>query len=196
MIIIGLSGYARSGKDDAARVLVEEYGFVRVAFADKLREMLYQLNPAVVCWFEPTHDAVVPKETVQDVIDTYGWDGYKETVYGPEIRRLLQRLGTEAGRLTLWDSIWIDAALTGLPEDANVVVTDVRFPNEAKAVVERGGQVWRVTRKGVGPAVSADGSIHPSETSLDDWPFDKRLFNYGTLEEYHDQIRSAYEGGI
>lgn len=182
--IIGLSGYARSGKDEAAKVLVEQFGFKRVAFADKLREVLYALNPIVSFKYDgPVH--------VQEVIDVYTWDNYKETEYGTEIRRLLQRLGTEAGRQTLWDSIWIDAALTGHAEDARLVVTDARFPNEAEAITQRGGQMWRVTRKGVGPA-----NQHPSETSLDDWKFDKKLFNYGSLEEYHDQIRSAYEGGI
>ena len=47
MEIIGLSGFARSGKDEAAKVLVEEFGFKRVGFADKLREVLYALNPLV-----------------------------------------------------------------------------------------------------------------------------------------------------
>ena len=194
MQIVGLSGYARSGKDEAAKVLIEEFGFIRVAFADKLRDFLYALDPVVDSW----HLEVDGKEkhfftTVQSVIDRYGWDGYKETEYGPEVRRLLQRLGTEAGRNTLWDSIWIDAALTGLPEDARVVVTDCRFPNEAQAITERGGKVWRIERTGVGPAKGTDGSIHPSETSLDDWAFDAWIGNTGSLEDYHDAVRAAYD---
>ena len=107
MEIIGLSGYARSGKDEAAKLLVNGHGFTRVAFADKLRECLYQLNPMCGRGWDTSDRPVV---YVQDVIEEYGWDGYKETEYGIEIRRLLQRLGTEAGRQTLWDSIWIDAA--------------------------------------------------------------------------------------
>src|SRR6478735_4734799 len=124
MEIIGLSGFARSGKDEAARVLVEEYGFVRVAFADKLREVLYALNPIVDMGFDDFLE--LQPVYVQEVIDAYGWDGYKETEYGTEIRRLLQRLGTEAGRQALWDTIWIDSAFAGLPDDAKVVVTDAR----------------------------------------------------------------------
>lgn len=180
-MIVGLSGYARSGKDEAAKVLVEEFGFRRVAFADKLREFLYALNPIVAM----KHDGWV---YVQDVIDVYTWDGYKETEYGPEIRRLLQRLGTEAGRQVMWDSIWIDAALTGYSEDARIVVTDCRFPNEAQAIKSRGGKVWRITREGVGPANS-----HASETSLDDWRFDAWLDNNGTLEEYREVIRNGFD---
>lgn len=208
MEIIGLSGYARSGKDEAAKILVEEYGFTRVAFADKLRDVLYALNPIVdirrgdvplhvktpsgtkrLMMDENTPSTIPVSMTihVQDVIDAHGWDGYKETKFGPEIRRLLQRLGTEAGRQTLWENLWVDATLTGHPEDARLVVTDCRFPNEAQAVKDRGGKMWRITREGVGPANS-----HASETSLDHWEFDAWIDNKGTLEAYHEAIRSAH----
>lgn len=202
MEIIGLSGYARSGKDEAAKILVEEFGFTRVAFADKLRDVLYALDPIISFkgwrmrndsgnWREvtPGPETYV---TIQNVIDVYGWDKYKESEYGPEVRRLLQRLGTEAGRQTMWDSIWVDAAFAGLPNDAKVVVTDARFSNEAEAIKSRGGQLWRVNRAGVGPAVSPDGSIHPSETSLDDAHFDVVLFNDSSLEAYYDNVRRTY----
>ena len=189
MEIIGLSGYARSGKDEAAKVLVEEFGFTRVAFADKLRDFLYALNPMVEQQHILTHSLDYDSKVirVRDVVDAVGWEGYKQTAFGTEIRGLLQRLGTEAGRETMWDSIWIDAAFAGLPDDAKVVVTDCRFPNEAEAILSRGGKVWRVKRAGVGPANS-----HPSETSLDTHPFDVVLYNDGSLEDYHDQIRRTY----
>lgn len=192
MELIALSGFARSGKDEAARVLVEEFGFKQIAFADKLREMLYQLNPVV------PHDINVrkkdfekPHRYLQDIIDEFGWGGYKETVWGSEIRRLLQRLGTEAGRQTLWDTIWIDASLTGLPEDAKVVVSDARFFNEFDAVRDRGGYIWRIERDGVGPA-----NDHASELEAIDYPyFSLRLENNGTLDEWRELIRSEYNSG-
>lgn len=186
MEIIGLSGYARSGKDEAAKVLVEEFGFTRVAFADKLREVLYQLNPLISVWRQ--WDEEPGPVFVQDAIDRYGWDGYKETIYSDEIRRLLQRLGTEAGRQTLWDSIWIDAALTGHPEDAKIVVSDARFFNEFDAIRARGGYIWRIDREGVGPA-----NDHASEIEAIDYPyFSLYLKNDGTLEEYKELIRREY----
>lgn len=184
MEIIGLSGYARSGKDEVAKFLIEGHGFQRVAFADKLRDVLYELNP--MCgrgWDSSDHPVVY----VQDVIDKYGWGGYKETEHGPEIRRLLQRLGTEAGRQTLWDSIWIDAAFAGIPDDAKVVITDCRFPNEAQAIKDRGGKIWRVRRPMVGPA-----NDHPSETSLDDWEFDGIIDNDGTLLDLKSATNIRY----
>lgn len=188
MEIIALSGFARSGKDEAANVLVEEYGFTRVAFADKLREVLYQLNPIIK--YEGVQDQYTRGPWyVQEVIDTFGWDGYKETGFGTEIRRLLQRLGTEAGRQTLWDTIWIDAALTNLPEDARVVVSDARFFNEFEAVRARGGEVWRIERTGVGPA-----NDHASEMEAIDYPhFEAVLKNDGTLEEFQAKCRYWFD---
>lgn len=196
MEIIALSGFARSGKDEAARVFVEKFGFVQVAFADKLREMLYALNPIVEYKFLPPYSENTgqhphTKVYVQDVIDVYGWGSYKESPYGPEIRRLLQRLGTEASRQTLWDSIWIDAALTGLDEDARVVVSDARFFNEFDAVRERGGYIWRIDREGVGPA-----NDHPSETEAVGYDkFSLYLKNNGTLEEWRELVANEYSAG-
>lgn len=194
MEIIGLSGFARSGKDEAANVLVEEFGFTRVAFADKLREVLYALDPMVVADVrhhgpvpEPDYSGVVYRR-VQDVIDNYGWDGYKESPFSRDIRRLLQRLGTEAGREALWDTIWIDAAFAGLPDDAKVVVSDARFFNEFDAVKMRGGRIWRIERDGVGPA-----NEHASEMEAINYPsFDTYLHNDGTLEEYRELVRATY----
>jgi len=192
MQIIGLSGYARSGKDEAAKVLVEEFGFKRVAFADKLREVVYQLNPLVAVKPYYNEGTLPPngmsRVFLQEVIDVYGWDGYKSTEYGTEIRRLLQRMGTEAGRQTLYDSIWVDMALTGHDEDASIVVTDCRFPNEYDAITAQGGKVWRIERAGVGPA-----NAHASETSLDNHEFYFTLSNNGTLEEFRQHVRDAYD---
>lgn len=191
MEIVALSGYARTGKDEAARVLVDEYGFTQVAFADKLREMIYQLNPIVHQNWNVTATGELTASTIylQEVIEHYGWHGYKETPYGPEIRRLLQRLGTEAGRQTLWDSIWIDAAFAGLPDDAKVVVSDARFFNEFDAVKKRGGTVWRIERDGIGPL-----NDHASETEATDYPrFDIYINNFGTLEDWRNNIRGVYE---
>lgn len=182
MQLIGLSGYARSGKDEAAKVLVEEYGFKRIAFADKLRDFLYALNPIIGSDVDPYEFW-----TVKQAIDYYGWDGYKATEWGRDIRSLLQRLGTEAGRNTLWDSIWIDAALHDLDEQGRYVVTDARFPNEADAIVSRGGIIARITRSGVGPA-----NQHASETSLDDYPFTDRLNNDSTLADFQESVRAWY----
>lgn len=186
MQVVGLSGFARSGKDATAKVLVEKYGFTQVAFADKLREFLYAMDPYVSGGFDSRFGGTEYRR-VQSVIDTFGWDGYKESPYGPDIRRSLQRLGTEAGRQTLWDTIWIDAAFAGLPDDAKVVVSDARFFNEFDAVRERGGEVWRIERPGVGPA-----NDHASEMEAITYEFDRTINNSRDLSYLEDMIDLCY----
>jgi hypothetical protein len=192
MEILGLSGFARVGKDEVANILVSEYGFTRVAFADKLRDFLYALNPIVsfegwVVKGTPVTPAKETYVTVQNVIDRFGWGGYKETEYGDEIRRLLQRLGTEAGRQTMWDSIWIDAAFANLDTD-KIVVTDARFYNELDAIRERGGKIWRVERPGVGPL-----NDHASENEATNYPnFAATIMNNGTLDDLKLKVARIY----
>lgn len=184
MEIIGLSGYARSGKDETAKILVKEFGFKRVAFADKLRDFLYALNPDVWSFsygFGRTY------EPLRTVIDKETWEGVKKYQYKDSVRQLLQRLGTEAGREVLGENVWVDAALTGYDDNAKLVVTDCRFVNEAEAVTSRGGVMWRIMRQGVGPANS-----HASETSLDDWNFDAYVHNDGTLKDLAASVKRRY----
>lgn len=186
MQIVGLSGFARAGKDETAKVLVEQHGFIQVAFADKLREFLYVLDPRVK--YEGVEDKYAMREwSVRQVIDEFGWQGYKETGFSNEIRVLLQRLGTEAGRETLWDTIWIDAAFAGLPEDARVVVSDARFFNEFDAVRARGGEVWRIDRPGVGPA-----NDHASEMEAVDYAFDRYINNSKDLDYLQSMVNLCY----
>lgn len=181
MQLIGLSGYARAGKDTAAQVLRTE-GWERIAFADKLREFLLRLDPGVR---DNGHKLV----RVSDVITTFGWDGYKETIYSEEIRGLLQRLGTECGRQLIDDNVWVDATFANLNPDGRYAVTDCRFVNEAEAVRTRGGKMIRIERPGVGPANS-----HASETSLDDYDFDAVIVNDDSHEVLRQRLVKAIYG--
>jgi hypothetical protein len=102
---------------------------------------------------------------------------------------LLQRLGTECGRELISDTVWIDAALNNVELDdhyKSIVVTDVRFPNEAQAIKDRGGYIFRIEREGVGPA-----NDHPSEIALDNWIFDCIIDNDGTPEELVTRVINA-----
>jgi hypothetical protein len=176
--LIGFSGYARSGKDTAAEALLG-LGFRRMSFADKLREFVYVMNPTV-SFNEITM-------FVKDIIDTYGWDGYKETEWADPVRKILQVVGTDCARSLLGDNIWVEAAFNNLP-DGRYVFSDVRFKNEADAIKERGGRVIRIYREGV-----AAQSAHPSETALDGYAFDDIVMNYRTKSEFIQKVKESYE---
>ncbi len=175
MKILGLAGYARSGKDTAGNALAE-LGWKRIAFADVLREFSYRLNPLIMSeWGKVTQ--------LRWIIDEYGWDGYKRTQWAEGVRDHLQRLGTECGRELISQNIWVDATFNRMDPDGKYVISDMRFPNEASAILARSGSLLRITRPGIGPA-----NGHKSETALDDWEFDT-IFNDGTQEEFEKRVK-------
>lgn len=183
MEVVGFSGYARSGKDTAAEALMC-LGFVRVSFADKLREFLYEFNPTV--WSEDFSN----NDDLQHIIDFYGWDGYKQTTWGKNIRHQLQVLGTECGRKIIDDNIWVNALFNGLSENGKYVIADVRFPNEVDGIRNRGGRMYRIERAGIGPA-----NNHFSEIALDHYEFDGFIHNDGSIQHFQDSVRRrALEG--
>ena len=163
MNIIGLSGYARSGKDTVASILVENHGYHRVAFADAIREFLIEINPIL------SNGA-----RLNEVLPDIGWENAKAHT---EVRRLLQDTGVGARKL-FGESFWVNQALRKFAESDKVVVTDVRFQNEASTIKNNGGVIWRIDREGIFPVNS-----HISEHDLDNWDFDLYLPNKGTLED-------------
>lgn len=165
-MLIGITGRKQAGKDTLAARLTAAHGFTPVAFADPMRDMALALDPLVDGHYR-----------LSELVKAQGWDVAKESCY--EVRRTLQRLGTEAGRGVLGESVWVDAAMRRVDAiDGSVVVTDVRFPNEADAIREAGGIIVRVTRPG-----QVLGDTHPSETSMDGYPVHVEVTNDGTIEQ-------------
>lgn len=185
-MIIALSGYASAGKDTVADVLVKERGFVKYSWADTLRLAAWALNPIV--------DMALDGKPIryQDAIELVGYTEAK--VQFPEVRLVLQRLGTEVGRNLISDTVWVDATLSRIAReqgpDADIVIADTRFLNEADAVkrLSPDNLVVRVTRPGVGPE-----SDHPSETSLDTYDFDFFFDNYGDMGQIEADALNFYD---
>lgn len=168
-MLIGLTGFAGCGKDTAAGFLVRDHGFTRVALADPLRQMLYALNPIV-----GARGGVAVR--VADLVDELGWDAAKRE--HQEIRALLQRLGTEAGRAVLGERVWVDLGMLRARCVNHAIITDVRYMNEAHAILDSGGEVWRITRPGVGPV-----NGHVSDAGLPDEVITRTILNDGSLSD-------------
>lgn len=174
--LIGLVGFARTGKDTVGDYLVQQHGFTRLASADLLRDVLYGANPYI---------SAVTGARVQDVVDAMGWEYAKTKV--PEVRRLLQDLGTEGVRAVLGADTWINetlkrAALIPGP----VVITDTRFPNEAELTRAQGGTIWRIDRPGVGPV-----NAHASERHIMDIKVDHVVPNDSDIEALYARVDAA-----
>jgi hypothetical protein len=171
-MIIGLSGYAQSGKNTVADILVDHHGFIQLAFADAIRDFIYEINPLVSC---------SPTGYLQDLVNLKGWDEAKQE---PQVRKLLQSTGV-AGRNMIDEYLWVALTLSQIkdPQEGRYVITDVRFPNEAAALTAQGGQLWRIERPGVDAV-----NDHVSETALDAWVFDETIINDGTIEDLKKKI--------
>ncbi|GAA0627410.1 hypothetical protein HPO96_37035 [Kribbella sandramycini] len=184
--IIGVLGKKRHGKDTFAARLCNEHGFTRFAFADMLREAALKLDPLVMVEADEYHhfSGWAFREPLlfrlSYVVRDLGWEKAKEL---REVRRTLQHMGV--GVRDLDEDFWVRAVMRQVEaHDGPVVITDVRFPNEAYAVVNH----WRGrTLRVVNPRIETPDVEHISEIALDDYTPDHTVFNDGTIEDLHRQ---------
>ncbi len=146
--IVGLTGYAGSGKSAVAATLVEQ-GYVHTKFAGPLKSMLRALY---------AHAGVPLKERERRIEGDLKQEA-DELLQWRTPRQAMQWLGTEWGRGFFGDDFWVDLWAAGLQPETKHVVDDCRFPNEVAAIRERGGRIVEVRRPGVDRA-----NAHTSET--------------------------------
>ncbi|MFJ8394381.1 hypothetical protein [Streptomyces sp. NPDC094144] len=175
---IGIMGRARSGKDSIGARLAARYGYQRFAFADPLKEMALEINPLV-----PLYGGIHTR--LRTLIDGVGWEYAKDTY--PEVRRVLQHTGQSVRKRD--PDYWVSSLLMDLAEaDGPFVVTDVRYPNEARALARHGFRLVRVIRPALGdPSPDA----HESETALEGFPAGVTILNNSTraaLDAHADSI--------
>ncbi|MBW2675615.1 MAG: hypothetical protein JRD89_19770 [Deltaproteobacteria bacterium] len=130
-MIIGLAGKKRCGKDTIALYLEENYGYRRESFAAPIREFV-----ASLCGY--TMDELeAKKEVLNQTFDTTP-------------RVMMQTLGTEWGRDMISSTIWLDRLEWSLRQNPNadVVVSDLRFDNEADMIRGMGGVIIHIERPG------------------------------------------------
>lgn len=179
--VIGFHGKKYSGKDTAALGLLE-HGFSRIAFADPLRALIYDMNP-IVCV-----DNQGRIYRWQEVFDNEGYDVLKTL---PEARRLMQEVGT---RIRQRDpDFWVDLAAKRMAEHPEIkrwAFTDVRFDNEALFI--RGfpqGEIVEIVRDT--SAYDSHGADHISEAGITRSLIDYTLYNTSTIEELHELVRNV-----
>jgi len=185
--LIGISGRKRAGKDTLASFLVNDHGFKRLAFADALKAIVAELNPIIEAFNTEAYGEAREWRLGEELrhcktdTDPTGWEHAKAM---PEVRRLLQAHGV-AVRNHIGDNVWVDALMRKaswlLAEGQPLVVTDVRFPNEADAIHNKGGIVVRVNRPGTADGTNAT-DLHISETALDEYEFDLVVDNTGAID--------------
>lgn len=170
--IIGVTGYSGAGKDEAAKVLITDFGYKRLAFADGVREFVYKLNPKVV-----TDNGWII--SVAELVDNIGWDLAKKH---KEVRQLLINTGM-AAREMFGPDVWVSKAFRKMKIDENYVITDVRFENERNAILKANGSTVRI----INAKITEPPFDSPSEKTFtnENWQGD-RIFNNNDLVFYAD----------
>lgn len=177
-MIIGIVGKAGSGKDTAAKMIP---GATVMSFAAPLKEFVISVYGIPREW------VYGPSELRNTPIPGYFRpDGQPLTV-----RYALQTLGTEWGRNCSPDT-WVRLGVRLAKGHGLAVFSDCRFVNEARAVREAGGFVWKIERPGSG--LSGGAATHPSELEMDSPEMDAlvthRIDNSGTLADLERQINA------
>jgi len=204
-MIIGICGLIGSGKDTAADYLVGFHGFRRDSFAGTLKDAV----SAVFGWDRELIEGRTPEARAwREQVDPW----WAERLNMPNLtpRWILQYWGTEVCREHFHDDIWIAALESRLARRADhTVISDVRFPNEIKAIKAPGGRIVWIQR-GVIPhwydiACKAnkgdtaaqrwlsDNGIHASETSWAGADFDATINNNGRIEELYTTLRTLVQ---
>lgn len=181
--IVAFCGAAGAGKDEAARALVGA-GYTRMAFAAPMRKAVLSLDPFV--GFDPKLQRSV---RLSELVEREGWDGAKRNC--PEVRRLMQRFGTEAGRDIHGEDCWVKALFSEWFDEGEprLVISDLRFKNEADAVRGVSGIIVRIER----PGLDALPGGHASEAGIPDDLVDYVIFNDGTIAELHRNVLDIVE---
>ena len=209
MAIIGVFGYAGSGKDTVGKLIQYNMSRSRIPIEEVVEN--YSNNE---WWMEEQSGWEIKKwagklKYIASIItgipvEKFEDQEFKKTSLGPEwgmtVRDLLQRLGTEAMRDGLHKNVWVNALMADYkihPEHfndiangretgdgyPNWIITDTRFPNEAQAIKDKGGMVIKVDRPGVGPV-----NGHPSEDALKDYNFDYVIHNDGSINDLDNKV--------
>ena len=157
--VVGLTGLKGCGKSTAAAALVRDFGFVEVCFADALKDACV----AMFGWTREELDDPKGKEQTCEI-------------WGVTRRKALQRVGTDLVRntmpsafpeLNLEGSFWVEVMRHKIDRlihagVSRIVVSDVRFDDEAALVRDLGGIVVRIMR----PGSVASTDLHASETEM------------------------------
>jgi hypothetical protein len=213
-MIIGFVGLIGSGKDTAADYLVNFHGFRRDSFAATLKDAV----SAVFGWDRLMLEGRTAESRAwREQVDTW----WAQRLNMPHLtpRWILQHWGTDVLRNHFNDDIWIASLEHKLQRSTdNVVISDVRFPNEIKTIRRAGGYIYWIQRGELPPwyecALTENTTHEYDQWLLQDahklmeqsWPqvhnsewawvgqsFDAVIDNNHSVDELYDQLKNLVQ---
>lgn len=195
--LIGLTGANGAGKDTVAAMLAAElhkhgHAPAVIAFADALyaevsaafninvqtlRERSTKETPIDALSMADCNDPCFTATLADDELPTAAW-----MLLPRSPRQILQWWGTEYRR-TQQAEYWVQRLLANVQalRDAgrsHIIITDVRFADEAQAIRSQGAQIWRVHRPNLMPPAKG----HVSEVTGEEFAPESTILNCGSLD--------------
>lgn len=142
-MLIGIVGFANSGKGTAGDILVQDHNYIADSFAAPLKDA----TAIIFGWDRKMLEGDTPQSRLlRERPDKFWSKAFDDGKFTP--RKALQLLGTEGGRHVFGESLWTSSLIkrwqdAGQPD---TVITDCRFKNEVEAIRELGGKIVRIMR--------------------------------------------------
>lgn len=176
--IVGITGKKRHGKDSLATFFIGK-GFERLSFADPIKLACKEI-------FNFTDQQLFGDE--KESVDPF-WDTTP--------RKIFQYVGTDLFRNQIGkimpeigEKIWIKVMENRINScnSKNIVISDVRFPDEVEMIKKMGGIILKVTR----PSLEDEKDTHISE-DIDRLKADCVVLNNGTLDYLYTSMDWIYD---
>jgi hypothetical protein len=198
--IIGICGLIGSGKNTVSEILVDKYNFESDSFARVLKDAV----SVVFGWDRDKLEGLTEDTRIWRETKDIWWSERLNMEITP--RWVLQNWGTEVLRGNFHEDIWIASFENRVMNTTDdIVISDVRFPNEIRSILSLGGTMVRVKR-GHDPAwykhaesynkyqspidkvLLDEYNIHASEYSWAGTDFDMIINNDGTISDLESQV--------
>lgn len=142
-MLIGIVGFANSGKGTVGSVLVRDNGFVEDSFAAPLKDA----TASIFGWDRSMLEGDTPESRFwRERPDAFWTKELKDPSFTP--RKAMQLLGTDGCRRVIGEDIWVSSLIKRWKDagEPDTVVTDCRFPNEVDIIHELNGKIIRIKR--------------------------------------------------
>lgn len=169
MKIVGICGEAGAGKDTLGEILGGEI----ISFAGPLKDVCSFV-------FDIPHEEFITQE---------GKARCHDNGFGFTNRRLLQIVGTEMFRKLIHNDVWIEKFKREVSHYEYVVVTDIRFDNEAEIIKGMGGLILEIVR----PNNPIETEEHLSEVGISKELISATIVNDGTIKDLVTKLNQLGE---
>lgn len=200
-MIIGLSGKIGAGKDTVAEI-IQYLIALDGAMGDKIKEAIRKQGPSGDFNYTDFSGWVHFKIAS---LASWSWtpisgvqyvklDRKEKEIYREQFRDYCNLIRRHSG-----EDVWIDATFRHMKGiDANWVISDVRFKNEADRIKNSGGLIFRIDDANAPTGSYTVGELrkeiteHYSETQLDDYKdFDAIIENKDDLDALLEEVRKV-----